>query len=149
MPELLELKVGKFTFRVATDRWYSEEGIWAKWEGLNVEIGTSDYLQQRSGDVAFAEIKPVGTALKVGDELAVIETIKVNLSLPSPVAGEVIFVNDAMLAAPEIINQDPYGQGWIAIIKVQDFSSQLKQLMDGQAYYQKIKREAEQESQEH
>ncbi len=146
MADFLEFTVDKFTFRVTTDRWYNAAGVWAKWEGLNVEIGISDYLQQRSGDVAFAEIKPVGTLVEQGDEVAVIETIKVNLSLPTPVAGEVIFVNEAALAAPEIINQDPYGQGWIAIIKVEDFPSQMKQLMDAEAYYEKIKREAEQET---
>ena len=146
MVEFLEFTVDKFTFRVATDRWYHEAGIWAKWEGLHVQIGLSDYLQQRSGDVAFAEIKPAGTLLSQGEEVAVIETIKVNISLPSPVAGRVIAINQAMSAAPEIINQDPYGDGWIAIIQVLDFPSQMKGLLDAPRYYEKIKREAEQET---
>ena len=81
MPENLEFTLDKFTFRVALDRFYSSEGIWAKPEAGGVRIGLSDFLQQRSGDVAFAEVQPAGTALKVGDEVAVIETIKVNISL--------------------------------------------------------------------
>lgn len=145
MTEFLEFTVDKFTFRVATDCWYHEAGIWVKFEGLNVQIGLSDYLQQRSGDVAFAEIKPEGTLLSQDEEVAVIETIKVNISLPSPVTGRVIAVNQAMSMTPEIINQDPYGDGWIAIIQVLDVPTEMKQLLDSQTYYEKIKREAEQE----
>ncbi len=146
MAEMLELRVDKFTFHVATDRYYDNAGAWTKWEGLNVEIGISDYLQQRSGDVAFAEIKPIGTVVNQGEEVAVIETIKVNISLTSPVSGKLIFINEELLATPELINQDPYGRGWIAIIQVEDFPSQMKRLLDARAYYQKIKQEAEQES---
>ena len=87
MPDFLELAIDKFIFRVATDRFYSPEGVWAKPEGSSIRIGLSDFLQQRSGDVAFAEVKPTGTELAFGDEVAVIETIKVNISLGSPVSG--------------------------------------------------------------
>ena len=66
MPDFLETTVDKFTFKVAVDRFYNEEGVWAKEENGRVRIGLSDFLQQRSGDVAFAEIKPVGTALAAG-----------------------------------------------------------------------------------
>jgi glycine cleavage system H lipoate-binding protein len=60
MPDFLETTVDKFIFRVATDRRYSAEGVWAKADGNHVQVGLSDFLQQRSGDVAFAEIKPQG-----------------------------------------------------------------------------------------
>ena len=112
MPETLEFTLDKFTFRVAVDRFYSPEGIWAKPEARGVRIGLSDFLQQRSGDVAFAEVKPVGTALNFGDEVAVIETIKVNISLAAPLSGKVVEVNPAMETAPEAINQDPY-ERWL------------------------------------
>jgi glycine cleavage system H protein len=101
MPDFLETTVDKFIFRVATDRHYSTEGVWAKADGNRVRIGVSDFLQQRSGDVAFAAVKPRGTKLTVGDEIATIETIKVNISLPSPVNGSVIEVNPAMEMTPE------------------------------------------------
>ncbi len=84
-------------------------------------IGLSDYLQQRSGDIAFVEIMPVGTELAFGDEVAVIETIKVNISLGSPVSGKVAEVNPDMEMAPEVINQDPYGKGWIAIVEASNW----------------------------
>ncbi len=146
MSEFLEFKVDKFTFRVATERWYNEEGVWARWDGQHVQIGISDYLQQRSGDVAFVEIKPVGTLVTQGDEVAVIETIKVNISLTSPVLGKVMAVNQDVIVNPEIINQDPYGAGWLATVQVEDFHVQMKHLLDASTYYEKIKGEAERET---
>ena len=111
MTEFLETTVDKFTFKVATDRLYSAEGLWARPEGNRVRIGLSDFVQQHNGDVAFAEVKAVGTNVTFGDEIATIETIKVNLSLISPVTGKVVEVNPAMSTAPEAINQDPFGAG--------------------------------------
>jgi glycine cleavage system H protein len=110
-----------------------------------LRIGLSDFLQQRSGDIAFAEIKPVGTALTVGDEIASIETIKVNVALSAPVSGQVIEVNPAMDSAPEAINQDPYGAGWLAVIAATDWETDRVQLLDAAAYFEVVKREAEEE----
>ena len=143
MPEFIELKQDKFTFRVATDRIYNNEGVWAKSEGNLVWIGLSDFLQQRSGDVAFAEVKPKGSALDFGDEIAVIETIKVNLGLTSPVAGRVLEVNPDMQTAPEMINQDPYGAGWLALIEATDWETDRGRLLDPQAYFARMKLESE------
>jgi len=122
MPEFLEMTVDKFIFRVATDRYYSGEGVWAQAEGNRVRIGLSDFLQQRSGDIAFVEVKPEGTVLAFGDNVAMIETIKVAIDLHSPVAGRVIEVNPAMETTPEVINQDPYGEGWLTVIEAEDWS---------------------------
>jgi glycine cleavage system H protein len=146
MPEFLETTVDKFIFRVATDRYYNGEGIWALAEGNRVRIGISDFLQQRSGDVAFAEIKPVGTTLVIGEEVALIETIKVNVSLTSPVRGRVVEVNPAMERSPEVINQDPYGAGWLAIIEAADWQAERSQLLDAQAYFDLMKGQAEEET---
>ena len=145
MPEFLETTVDKFTFKVATDRLYNTEGVWAKPEGKNIRIGLSDFLQQRSGDVAFAEVKPHGTEVAFGDEVAVIETIKVNISLTSPVAGKVVEVNPAMVTAPEAINQDPFGTGWLAVIEATDWETERSRLLDPQTYFTRMKVEAEQE----
>jgi glycine cleavage system H protein len=145
MPETLETTVDKFTFKVLMDRYYNDEGVWAKPEGKHIRIGLSDFLQQRSGDVAFAEVKPEGTQLAYGDEVAVIETIKVNIILSSPVSGKVVEVNPDMEAAPEVINLDPYHQGWMAVIEAADWAADQNQLLDAQAYFTKMKFEAEEE----
>jgi glycine cleavage system H protein len=145
MSEFLEVTVDKFTFKVATDRFYTREGVWALPEADRVRVGLSDFLQQRSGDIAFAEVKPIGTTLAVGDEVAAIETIKVNVALSSPVNGKVIEVNPEMDTAPEAINQDPYGAGWLAVIAASDWDADRSRLLDAAAYFEVVKREAEEE----
>ena len=146
MPDFLQFTVDKFTFKVAADRSYSPEGLWALPEGDRVRLGLSDFLQQHSGDVAFAELKPAGTRLTTGDELAVIETIKVNLSLASPISGKVLEVNPVMASRPEAINQDPYGEGWLVIVLPDDWEAERARLLDPEAYLAKAKREAEEEA---
>jgi len=146
MPEYLETTVDKFIFRVATDRYYSSEGMWAKSDGNNIRIGLTDFLQQRSGDVAFAEVKPVGSKLLLGDEVCVIETIKVDIYLTSPVSGIILEVNPFMDDSPEMINQDPYGEGWIAVIEVGDWEKDKQELMDAKAYFTFMRGQAEEEA---
>ena len=147
MTEFLKTTVDKFTFRVATDRCYDDQGVWAlEMAGGGVRIGLSDFVQQRSGDVAFAEIKPAGTVLAFGDEAAAIETIKVNISFGSPAAGKVVEVNPAMQDAPEAINQDPYGEGWLAVIEPSDWAADRARLLDPQAYFVRMRAEAEEEA---
>jgi glycine cleavage system H protein len=146
MSEFLETTVDKFTFKVATDRLFNAEGVWAKEENGRVRIGLSDFVQQRSGDVAFAEIKPAGTALGVGEEVAVIETIKVIITYTSPVKGIIVEVNSAMNDTPEAINQDPYGKGWLAVMEVVDWEAQRAKLLNPQAYFKIMKGQAEEEA---
>ncbi len=145
MTEYLETTVDKFTFKVATDRLYNDEGVWAKLEDGMVRVGLADFVQQHSGDVAFAEIKPVGTRVAAGEELAAIETIKVNISLSSPVTGDVRQVNEAMASAPESINQDPYGAGWLALVRPTEWEADKAHLLEPQAYFARMKAQAEQE----
>jgi glycine cleavage system H protein len=146
MPDYLETSVDKFIFRVATDRLYSPEGIWALAEGERVRIGVTDFLQQSSGDVAFAQVRPEGTALGAGDEVAEIETIKVNLGVPSPVGGTVAEVNPALELSPELINQDPYGEGWLVVIDTRERPTDLDTLLGPEAYFELMKGQAEAEA---
>jgi glycine cleavage system H protein len=145
MPKFVEITLDKFTFKVADDRFYTPAGLWALPEGKRIRIGLSDFQQQRSGDVAFAEIKPVGTQLALNDEVAVIETIKVNISLGSPVSGKLVEINPAMTDAPEVINQAPYEAGWMAIIEADHWDVDKARLMDPQAYFNLMKSLAEEE----
>jgi glycine cleavage system H protein len=145
MTELLETTVDKFIFKVATDRSYNSEGLWALAEENRVRIGLSDFLQQRSGDIAFVDVRPPETNVEVGTEVASIETIKVTISLTSPVSGRVLEVNPAMSTAPEAINQDPYGQGWLAVIEAKDWEADRATLLSPQAYFDLMKGQAEEE----
>jgi glycine cleavage system H protein len=146
MTDFLETTVDKFTFQVATDRFFNAEGVWAKEANGRVRIGLSDFVQQRSGDVAFAEVKPVGTTLAAGDDVANIETIKVNITYTCPVSGRIVEVNPAMSDAPESINQDPYGAGWLAVMEIADWEVQRARLLDPQAYFKIMKGQAEEET---
>jgi glycine cleavage system H protein len=148
MPDFLETTQDKFTFKVATDRFYTSQGVWVKEENGRVRIGLSDFVQQRSGDVAFAEIKQAGTVLAAGEEFAVIETIKVNTTYTSPVSGTIVEVNLAMNDAPESINQDPYGAGWLAELEVNDWDAERANLLDPQAYFEIMKGQAEEVTKE-
>lgn len=149
MQEYIETTVDKFVFRIATDRLYSPEGVWAfctESEGSGrVRIGLTDYVQQRNGDVAFAHLKPVGTKLAAGDEFAELETIKANVSLLTPVAGTVVEVNPNLDRSPEVINEQPYGKGWLAVIDATDWECERTKLLDPHAYLSAMKLQAEKE----
>jgi glycine cleavage system H protein len=135
MPDYLEAKADKFTFRVATDRLYTKEGLWVQPETSNrIRVGIGDFLQQRSGDVAFVAVKAPGTRLQAGDDLAELETVKVTQALPSPVAGSVLEVNEAVGLEPEAVNQDPYGKGWLAAIEPASWDADRARLLDARAY---------------
>ena len=141
----LELTVDKFIFRFPAGLLYSEDGLWVEFEGQRARIGLSDFTQQRNGDVAFAMPGEVGTRVRKGDEVAVVETIKVNLSLPSPVAGKVIETNQELVAAPELINQDPYGKGWLSVLEVEDPDAARGSLRTAAEYLILAKAQAEAE----
>ncbi len=120
--------------------------MWAKEEQGLIRVGLSDFLQQHSGDVAFIEVKPAGTLLVVGDEAAAIETIKVNIALASPAAGTVVRTNPQLAAAPEVINQDPFGAGWLCEIRPANWQVDRARLLSPESYFEKMKRQAEEES---
>ncbi len=146
MPEFLETTVDKFTFRVATDRLYTDSHLWIKLESKLARIGLSDYLQQTSGDVAFADVEPEGTQLAPGDDLASIETIKVNLVLPSPISGVIQEINPSLEDAPELVNQDPYGEGWLALVEASEWGTDRANLLAPGTYFEMMKTEAAEES---
>ena len=145
MSEYLEATVDKFLFRVATGRLYTSEGVWVLSEGIRVRVGVTDYFQQLNGDVAFVHLKPVGTMLAVGDELAVIETIKATMDFLSPIRGTVAEVNPELDLSPEFLNQDPYGKGWLAVIEATAEEPDRANLLDANAYLQLMRSQAEKE----
>ena len=113
---------------------YTESHEWVRDEGDGVvAIGISDHAQELLGDLVFVELPEVGAALAAGDECAVVESVKAASDIYSPVSGEVTEVNEALVDAPETINDDPYVNGWIYKLKVAD-AAELDNLMDAAAY---------------
>ncbi|MFN3762683.1 MAG: glycine cleavage system protein H, partial [Anaerolineae bacterium] len=146
MTEILELTVDKFTFRFPTDRYYHPDGVWALPEGDGrVRIGLSDFAQQSGGDVAFAEVKPEGTTVVFGEEVASVETMKTDIIVPAPASGTVVEVNPALEMTPEVINEDPYGEGWLAVIEATDWEADRARLEDAPAYLERVREIAEEE----
>lgn len=148
MPEYLETKADKFTFRVATDRLYTPEGVWALAESrTRVRLGLTDFLQQRSGDVASITVSPPGTGLRVGDDLVDLETVKVTQAVPSPVSGTLAEANPALELTPEVVNEDPYGKGWLAVVDAPAWQTERAKLLDARAYLAVMQTQIEQEVQ--
>ncbi|MCB9420310.1 MAG: glycine cleavage system protein H [Ardenticatenaceae bacterium] len=146
MAELLEYTLDKFTFKVATDRFYNPEGVWAKADGSRITVGVSDFFQQHNGDVAFAEVWEAGTAVSPDDEFATIETIKVDIELPCPISGTIVAVNENLELEAEVINQDPYGEGWLAAIEAADWAADRAKLMTPEVYFEYMKVQAQKET---
>ena len=142
---MLDVTVDKFIFRVPETFLFSDSGIWVAVEESRARLGLSDFAQQVNGDIAFANVEPVGTELEVGDELGSIETVKVNVGLPSPVTGRIVEVNPLLQDAPEAINQDPYGKGWRVVMELRDWEKDKAGLLDAPHYLERVKELAEAE----
>ncbi len=147
MPKYLETTADKFTFRVATDRLYTAQGVWVlpEEDGKRVRVGLADYLQQHSGDVAFANAKPVGTALKAGAIFAEIETIKAMVELQAPVSGRIVEVNGALNMTPEAINQSPYEAGWLAVMEPSAWEAERSNLLGPAAYFPLMQKQVQED----
>ena len=140
--DYLKVSVDKFVFRIARACRYSDADVWARREASRVRIGLTDYLQQKSGDVAFVDLKPVGCVLAVNDELAALETIKVDLVVPAPLAGKIVAINDALAEHPELVNSDPYGEGWLVELEPANMAD-FDALLDADSYLPKLQARAE------
>jgi glycine cleavage system H protein len=114
------------------DRKYSASHEWHQQQGDVVTIGISRFAVDELTDVTYVDLPPVGKKLDAGKRFGEIESVKATSELYSAVAGEVIDVNDALKADPSLVNQDPYGKGWL--IKVKAPGADLSALMDGAAY---------------
>ena len=120
---------------------YTKEHEWIKADGATGTIGITDYAQHELGDVVFVELPKVGTQLKAGQSLGTIESVKAVSDVYAPVTGEVIAANDKLADDLELLSQDPFGEGWIARIKIADEAG-LKKLMDFAAYQKQIAEES-------
>ncbi len=113
---------------------YTKEHEWARVEGDGtVRTGITWYAQDSLGDVVFVKLPEVGLEVAAGDALAEVESTKAVSDVYAPVSGTVVQVNEALVESPEKVNEDPYGEGWIAIIRIKD-EGELDDLMDASAY---------------
>jgi glycine cleavage system H protein len=116
-----------------SDRRYTKQHEWARLEGDRGTIGITEYAQKQLGDVVYLELPEVGRKLEAHGAFGTVESVKAVSELFSPVAGEVVEVNSALVAKPETINSDPHGQAWMIKVRVSDPKA-VGELMDAAAY---------------
>ena len=121
---------------------YSKSHEWVRVEDGEATIGISDYAQHALGDVVFAELPDVGRNLSKGESFGVVESVKAASDVYAPISGEVLEINEALLDAPETLNNDPYGEGWMLKIRPSNLEAELGELLDAAGYEQQIEDEA-------
>ncbi len=114
---------------------YSKEHEWVKVDGDRGRIGITDYAQEELGDVVNVELPPAGRAVRQFNPFGVVESVKAVQDLYAPVSGNVVVINDKLRDTPELINQDPYGEGWMIEVQL-DNPAELGNLMSAGEYEQ-------------
>jgi glycine cleavage system H protein len=122
---------------VPDDLLYTETHEWIRREGDNIRVGITDHAQSELTDVVFVELPKMDRQLNAKEAIAVVESVKAASDIYAPVKGTVVDVNKALEADPGLINREPYGQGWIFVLKI-DNAGDLKQLKDAAVYRKQI-----------
>jgi len=124
------------------DLLYSKEHEWIQRESDVATIGITEHAQKELGDVVFADLPEVGTTFKVNEAFGSVESVKAVSEVYMPVSGEVVETNESLLDAPEKINDDPYGEGWIIRIRLEN-PTDLETLMSSQEYSKYVEEESQ------
>lgn len=126
---------------VPTELKYAASHEWVRNEGNGIfTIGISEHAQELLGDMVFVELPEVGDTFSVGDDCAVAESVKAASDIYAPISGEVVEINEELEDSPEMVNNDPYGDGWLFKIKADD-EDELKNLLDAEGYSASIEDE--------
>jgi len=112
---------------------YAESHEWARWDGEEIVCGITDHAQETLSDVVYVELPMVGDVFDAAEPYGIVESVKAASDLYAPVAGEVVAVNEELETAPELINQDPYGDGWMVRLDPSD-PDEFEDLMDADEY---------------
>lgn len=124
---------------IKPDLLYAPSHEWVRIEGSEAVIGITDFAQDSLGDITFVELPETGATLEAGQEMGSVESVKAASDIYCPVAGEVIAVNETLESAPETVNQDPYGAGWMLRVRL---SGEPKGLLDAKGYEDVVAKEA-------
>lgn len=117
---------------------YSDQHEWVAVEGDTATVGITDYAQGQLGDVVFVELPEEGKSFAMGDQAAVVESVKAAAEVYAPISGEIVEVNEALNGKPELVNEDAIGDGWFFKISIED-ESELDSLMDEKEYKEFVK----------
>ncbi|MCL4456059.1 MAG: glycine cleavage system protein GcvH [Nitrospirae bacterium] len=120
---------------------YHKEHTWVKVSGKKATVGITDYAQDALGDIVYIDLPEADTEVEASTEMSEIESTKATSAVIAPVSGTIIEANEKLADSPEIINEEPYGKGWIAVIEMSN-ESELDDLMDAGDYEKYIEEEA-------
>ena len=120
---------------------YHKEHTWVRVAGNKGTVGITDYAQDALGDIVYIDLPEVGSLADADHEISEIESTKATSSVISPVGGKIVKVNEDLAESPEVINEDPYGKGWVAVIEMDD-PSEADDLMDSSDYEKYIEEES-------
>jgi glycine cleavage system H protein len=120
---------------------YHKEHTWVKVSGKKATIGITDYAQDALGDVVYVDLPEVDTDVEANSEIGEIESTKATSSVIAPVTGRITEVNEDLSESPEMLNEDPYGKGWIAVLELDDVA-ELDDLLDASEYSKFVEEEA-------
>ena len=123
-----------------TDVRYADTHEWARKEGDEIVVGISDYAQSTLSDIVYVELPEVGDVLDKGDMMCVVESVKAAGDVYVPMSGEIVDVNEDLEDTPELVNEDPFGEGWLARIKPSDMD-EWDELLDVDAYKEVVEEE--------
>lgn len=121
---------------------YSKEHEWVRAEGDIATVGITDYAQDQLGDIVYLDLPAVGAAVAQFEKMGEIESVKAVSDLFSPVSGEVVETNQEAVDAPELVNQEPYGRGWLLKVRLRD-AAEVEALLSPEAYQELIAAEEE------
>jgi len=116
-------------YEVREGLYYSKEWTWLKIEDGKVRIGITDYAQKQLREVVFAELPEVGDEVVKGEPFGTVESVKSVSDLVAPISGKIVEVNEEAIDNPQIINEDPYGEGWLIVVSPSNLDEDLKTLM--------------------
>ena len=135
MSEYFTTTYDKFELRVRKEFYYTNDDLWVSLENGKAKVGVSDYLQKTSGDVAFIEVAKPGSTVEKGKELGTMESAKTTIELLSPLSGTLQEANNNLSVKPELVNSDPYGDGWIVVISPLNLEGDRSSLLSAEEYY--------------
>ena len=126
-------------YEVPDGLYYSREHEWMKLEGNKCRIGLTDYAQKSLHEVVFVDLPKIGTNVSQAQSIGTVESVKAVADVFSPVSGEIVEANQNLPDKPELVNQGPYGDGWVAVIKPSNLDAEIKNLLDAKGYYEFLK----------
>lgn len=123
---------------VPKDLKYTKDHEWVRLEGGRARTGITEHAQRSLGDIVYVELPPLGKTLRRGERAATVESVKAVGEVFAPLSGKVVEVNQAVVTSPDLINKDPYGQGWLFVLELSD-SQEVGLLLSAEAYEELLK----------